>query len=169
MTVSTELELKSFVLLRLGERRFAVAADSTAELVSPSRIFRFPHRTPRIEGVIFQRGRIVPVCDIAEKLTGTRLASRRFHLIALRRYGPRTEWVAIPVTGECELINAELTAASASDEPHVAGWLSHGGDVIEVLDLVALTPGLEDLGGGHVARSRPGSEAARSSEAEARP
>jgi chemotaxis signal transduction protein len=142
MTISTELELKSFVLLRLGDRRFAVCADETAELVPPSRVFRFPHKTPGIEGVILRRGRIVPVCDIAEQLVGKRLTSRRFYLIALRRYPQRTEWVAIPVTGECELINAELTASSASDEPHVAGWLSHGGDVIEVLNLDALTPGL---------------------------
>jgi len=28
MTVSTELELQSFVLLRLGERRFAVSASA---------------------------------------------------------------------------------------------------------------------------------------------
>ena len=34
--------------------------------------------------------------------------------------------------------------ASDSDEPHVAGWLSHGGDVIEVLNLEALTPGPEE-------------------------
>src|SRR5207248_767032 len=134
MTLSTDLELKSFVLLRLGERRFAVAAYGTAELVAPSRVFRFPHKTPKIEGVILRRGRIVPVCDIAEKLVGKCLTSRRFYLIALRHYGQRTEWVALPVTGECELINAELTPASASDEPHVAGWLSHGGDVIEVRD-----------------------------------
>ena len=145
MTVSTELELKSFVLLRLGERRFAVAADGTAELVAASRVFRFPHKTAKIEGVILRRGRIVPVCDVAEKLIGKHLASRRFYLIALRRYGQRTEWVAVPVTGECELINAELTAASASDEPHVAGWLSHAGDVIEVLNLDALTPGPQNL------------------------
>src|SRR5438067_6119635 len=59
MTLSTDLELKSFVLLRLGERRFAVAADGTAELVAPSRVFRFPHKTPKIEGVILRRGRIV--------------------------------------------------------------------------------------------------------------
>ena len=169
MNVSTELELKSFVLLRLGERRFAVAADDTAELVSPSRIFSFPHRTPGIEGVIVRRGRIVPVCDVTEKLIGTGITTRRFYLIALRRYGQRTEWVAIPVTGECALINAELTAASASDEPHVAGWLSHGGDVIEVLNLEALTPGLEDLRGGCVAPSQPGSRAFRGSVAEARP
>ncbi|OLB31691.1 MAG: hypothetical protein DMG41_08130 [Acidobacteria bacterium] len=169
MTISSELELRPFVLLRLGERRFAVAADDTAELVSPSRVFSFPHRTPGIEGVILRRGRIVPVCDVAEKLIGTRLTARRFYLIALRRYGQRTEWVAIPVTGECELINAELTAASASDEPRVAGWLSHGGDVIEVLNLDALTPGLEDLRAGDLAGRQPGFRTDRGNRAEARP
>jgi chemotaxis signal transduction protein len=145
MTVSAELELKPFVLLRLGERRFAVAADGIVELVPPSRVFRFPHRTPQIEGLILRRGRIVPVCDVAESLIGKRLASRRFYLIALRHYGARTEWVALPVTGECELINAERMAVSESDQPHVAGWLSHDGDVIEVLNLDALTPGPEEL------------------------
>lgn len=168
MIVSAELELKSFVLLRLGERRFAVAADQTAELVAPSRVFRFPHKTPKIEGVILRRGRIVPVCDIAEKLVGKYLTSRRFYLIALRRYGQRTEWVAIPVTGECELICAELSAASASDEPHVAGWLSHGGNVVEVLNLDALTPGPQDIVTSSTASRRP-AQSARQSTTEARP
>jgi len=145
MTVAAELELKSFVLLRLGERRFAVSAGEIAELVAPSRVFRFPHRTPKIEGVILRRGRIIPVCDVAETLTGKRVTDRRLYLIAVRRYGAKTEWVALPVTGECELINSELMAASPSDEPHVGGWLSHGGDVIEVLNLEALTPGSREV------------------------
>jgi chemotaxis signal transduction protein len=143
MTVSTELELQSFVLLRLGERRFAISANQIAELVAPSRIFRFPHRTPKLEGVILRRGRIVPVCDISEMLLGNRLTSRRFYLIAVRSYGTQKEWIAVPVTGECELIKSEMTAAAESDAPHVAGWLSHGGDVIEVLNLDTLTPGAE--------------------------
>src|SRR6266480_5281368 len=143
MTVSTELELQSFVLLRLGERRFAVSATQIAELVAPSRVFRFAHRTPKLEGVILRRGRIVPVCDVSETLLGKRLTSRRFYLIAVRNYGVQREWVAVPVTGECELINAEMMAAAESDAPHVAGWLSHGGDVIEVLNLDTLTPGPE--------------------------
>jgi hypothetical protein len=67
------------------------------------------------------------------------------YLIAVRRYGDKSEWVALPVTGECELINAELMAAGESDEPHVGGWLSHDGDVIEVLNLDALTPGPDEL------------------------
>src|ERR1700676_3205557 len=140
MTVSTELELHSFVLLRLGERRFAVSANQIAELVAPSRVFRFPHRSPKMEGVILRRGRIVPVCDVSEMLLGKRLTSRRFYLIALRNYGAQREWVAVPVTGECELIKAEMMAAVESDAPHVAGWLSHDGDVIEALILEPPTP-----------------------------
>lgn len=148
MTATTELELKSFVLLRLGELRYAVVADATIELVHLSRVFRFPHKTPEIEGVILRRGRVVPVCDVAEVLLGKRTAARRYYLIATRRYGSQTEWVALPVARECELINAEqtaLTAASESDEPHVAGWLSHEGEIIEVLNLGALTPGPDEL------------------------
>jgi chemotaxis signal transduction protein len=141
MTVIAETELQSFVLLRLGDRRFAVVANQIAELVAPSRIFRFPHRTSEVEGVILRRGRIVPVCDVAEKLIGRRLQSRRFYLITQRCYGAQTEWVALPVTGDCELINTEMTLPSDTDAPHVSGWLSHAGDVIEVLNLDALTPG----------------------------
>jgi chemotaxis signal transduction protein len=141
MTLIAETDLQSFVLLRLGDRRFAVAANQIAELVTPSRIFRFPHHTSEVEGVILRRGRIVPVCDVAEKLIGKGLKSRRFYLIAQRCYGPQTEWVALPVTGDCELINAEMALPSDSDAPHVSGWLSHAGDVIEVLNLAALTPG----------------------------
>ncbi len=91
MTALAEIELQSFVLLRLGERRFAVSANHIAELVAPSRVFRFPHHTPRLEGVILRRGRIVPVCDVSEVLIGKRLTSRRFYLIAVRNYGTQRE------------------------------------------------------------------------------
>jgi len=144
MTVAAELELQSMVLLRLGDRRFAVAATQIAELVAPSRMFKFPHHTPKVEGVILRRGRIVPVCEVAERLLGKKISARRFYLIAVRNYGRHKEWVAIPVTGECELINAEITEPSASDAPHIAGWISHDGNVIEVLDISALTAHPED-------------------------
>lgn len=141
MSPQPEFGSQSFVLLKLGDRRFAVAAVQISELVAPSRIFRFPHHTPKLEGVILRRGRIVPVCDVAEALLGKGLTSRRFYLIAVRHYAKNAEWIALPVSGDCELIIAEMMAAGDSDAPHVAGWLSHGGDVIEVLNLDALTPG----------------------------
>lgn len=141
MSILAEIALESFVLLRIGERRFALGASQIVELIAPSRVFRFPHRTAAIEGVILRRGRIIPVCDVSEQLVGKKLSVRRFYLIAVRSYGVQKESVALPVSGDCELITAEMTPRSESDSAHVAGWLSHGGDVIEILDLEALTPG----------------------------
>lgn len=140
MTWTDQIDLHSCVLLRIGERTFALPADQVAELVAPSRIYRFPHRTKEIDGVILRRGRVVPVCDLAEKLTGKRLLYRRFYLIAWRQQADSKETVALPVSGECELIRADMTRASPSDSPHVAGWLSNKGEVVEVLNLQALTP-----------------------------
>ena len=140
MSTVKQYDARSCVLLRLGERRFALAAEQIAELVAPSRVFRFAHRTTEIDGVILRRGRVVPVCDVAEQLTGKKLTSRRFYLVATQKRGASLDWVALPVSGECELITADLTPAGASDSPHVAAWRSHDGEVIEVLNLDALTP-----------------------------
>jgi chemotaxis signal transduction protein len=132
---------QSFVLLRLGDRRFALPASQVAELVAPSRIFRFPHKSPALEGVILRRGRMIPVCDIADRLNGKKLTSRRFLLLATRKFGAQLDWIAIPVSGECELITTDIMESGSNDSPYIAGWLSHGGEVIEVLRLSVLTPG----------------------------
>lgn len=141
MSVVAEIAVESFVLLRVGERRFALRAEHIVELIAPSRVFRFPNRTAQLEGVILRRGKIIPVCDVSEHLVGSRMSARRFYLIGTRQFGTQKESVAIPVSGDCELINAEMTPRSESDSAHVGGWLSHGGDVIEILNLEALTPG----------------------------
>jgi len=141
MSMVAEIALESFVLLRLGERRFALRASQIVELIAPSRVFRFPHRTAALEGVILRRGRIIPVCDVSEQLVGKKLTVRRFYLIATRLFGTRKESMGLPVSGDCELITAEMMSRSDSDSAHVAGWLSHSGDVIEILNLEALTPG----------------------------
>ena len=132
---------ESFVLLRLGERRFALPASQVAELVAPSRIFRFPHKSPAIEGVILRRGRMIPIADIGDRLSGKKLSTRRFFLLATRKFGAQLDWIAIPVSGQCELVTTDVMQSGANDSPHVAGWLSHGGEVIEVLRLSVLTPG----------------------------
>ena len=60
MSFTEPLDSRSCVLLRLGERRFALAAEQVAELVAPSRIFRFAHRTSQIDGVIPRRVSVSP-------------------------------------------------------------------------------------------------------------
>ena len=48
MNLRNEQGSQSFVLLRLGDRRFAMIASQIAELVAPSRVFRFPQRTENV-------------------------------------------------------------------------------------------------------------------------
>jgi CheW-like domain len=136
---------QSFVLLGLGERRFALPASQVAELVAPSRIFRFPHKSSAIEGVILRRGRMIPITDVADRLNGKKLSTHRFFLLATRKFGAQLDWIAIPVSGECELVTTDMMESGANDSPHVAGWLSHGGEIIEVLRLCVLTPGPAEI------------------------
>jgi len=124
-----------FVLFPLGERRFALPAESVTELARPDKSRTIPHNTPLITGVLVRRGRIIPVLDIAQVLIGPKAPSRRFFLIATRHFGSVNEWTAIPVTGECELVNACTIAPTASLPDYVGGLISLDGEIVEIIDI----------------------------------
>lgn len=124
----------SFVLLQMGDRRFALPAEIVSELAPPVRLHTFPHSTPLVSGVIVRRGRIVPVFDVSSILTGKSSFNHRFYLIAQRRAGTASEASAIPLSGECELTSAEMRAPDEGRATYVAGILSENGETIEVLD-----------------------------------
>ena len=63
MTPTHNAGRDSFVLLHIGERRFALPASRVTELAPPVRLHKFPHTSARVSGVIVRRGKIVPVCD----------------------------------------------------------------------------------------------------------
>jgi chemotaxis signal transduction protein len=124
----------TYVLFSLGKKRFALPAAAVTELARPDILYSFPHTTPLLIGVLFRRGRIVPVCDVAEVLVGADAPARRFYLIASRN--GTAEWTAIPVTGECELVSAAVQSPAGKVPEHVVGLLSLGpNDLVEVLDL----------------------------------
>lgn len=142
MSVAVEAPAKSFVLLPLGQRRVAFAADSVVELTALERLQSFPHRTPWISGVLVRRNRIVPVCDISELFGDEELSVNRFYLIAEWRERGVRDWCAIPVAGECELASAESMQPPDSDAsarfPFVVGTIPVNGAEIEVVDLTKL-------------------------------
>lgn len=132
---------KSFVLFPLGEKRFALPAETVTELARPDRLQSFPHTTPLVAGVLFRRGRVVPVCDVAQVLVGPQAPPRKFYLIANRSFGSVRERTAIPVTGECKLASAELLPPTGKLPPYVCGLLSLEDEIVEVLDLERLAAG----------------------------
>lgn len=142
MSVVVETPAKSFVLLPLGKRRVAFAADSVIELTAPGRLQKFPHRTPWISGVLVRRNRVVPVCDISESFGEETLSANRFYLIAEWQERGIRDWCAIPIAGECELASSEslqpVDGETVSRFPFVIGSIPVNGEQIEVVDLANL-------------------------------
>jgi chemotaxis signal transduction protein len=129
----------AYVLLRLGEQRFAVHAEKVEELAGSSHFQTFPHNTRRVEGVIVRRKRVIAVRDVASLLIGRPLASHRFYLIVRQRYGAVVEAEAIPVTGDCELLSGVIPMPPADGQPeYVEGSIDLAGEQILLLDLEKL-------------------------------
>lgn len=131
-------DANTYVLLQLADRRFALPSAAVSELAPPVRLHTFPHTSPLASGVIVRRGRIVPVYDVASVLLGRPSSVHRFYLIVRRNFPDGPESSAIPVSGECELFNAELQEASDNTRPYIAGHLLIGDESVEVLDFDAL-------------------------------
>jgi chemotaxis signal transduction protein len=132
MTIATA---NSFVVFPIGRKRFAVPAAVVSELAQPDTPQVFPHTTPLLVGVLVRRGRIVPVCDVAQVLVGPHAPIRKFYLIATRNTAPEPELVAIPVTDECELVTAEMLRLPQPTSEYVIGSIMVQEHSIEVIDL----------------------------------
>ncbi len=127
---------KSYVLVQIGDRRFALPAAEVSELAPPVRLHQFPHNSPLVSGIIVRRGRLVPVYDVCPLLTGKDSPSHQFYLVARRHFGSASEPAAIPVNGESELVTADIVEVTSPK--YVSGILMHGNESIEVLDLDTL-------------------------------
>jgi len=127
---------KSYVLLRIGDRRFALPSAEVSELAPPVRLHQFPHNSPLVSGIIVRRGRLVPVYDVCPLLTGKNSPSHQFYLVARRHFGSASEPAAIPVNGDSELVTAD--AVQVTSPKYVSGMLMIGEESIEVLDLDSL-------------------------------
>ncbi|HLH06067.1 MAG TPA: chemotaxis protein CheW [Terriglobales bacterium] len=128
----------SFVIFPMGEKHFALPADRVTELARVDQQQVLPHTTPFITGVLVRRNEVIPVWDIAPSLVGPDAPARKFYLIARRRFGSTEECSAIPVTGDCELLNQEITAPVGKVAPYVEGLLSLQNELVEVINLEKL-------------------------------
>jgi chemotaxis signal transduction protein len=134
---------QSFVLVRIGERRFAAPANLVAELSPPVRLHRFPHTTSLVSGVIIRRGKFVPVCNASDIVGGRKSSANLFYLIADGSATESGELLAIPVNGESELVAGEIRPAEQAVPGYICGSLLLGEEAIDVLDLRALAKALE--------------------------
>src|ERR1700678_4371596 len=99
MTGAEQASKHSYVLLHVGNRRFALRSEWVEELAPPVRLHHFPNTTALVAGVIVRRGRIVPVYDVAPVLCGRESSIHRFYLVVQRNFGAARGAGAHPVNG----------------------------------------------------------------------
>jgi chemotaxis signal transduction protein len=126
---------QTFVLFPVGTKRFALPADQVSELARQDTAQTFPHTTPLISGVVLRRNQVVPVADVASVLAGPDVPACKFHLIVNR---DQRSQMAIPVTGECELADAEQLPVTGKLPAYVSGLLSLSDEIVQVIDLESL-------------------------------
>jgi chemotaxis signal transduction protein len=134
MSAAATSDRGAYVLLHVGNRRFALPSGNVVELAPPVRLHEFPHESKFVAGVIVRRGRIVPVYDVAPLLTGRASSLHRFYLITWLGLTNGREASAIPVTGECELTSAEVLPRSSDDPDYFAGKLAIEDGPIDILN-----------------------------------
>ena len=126
------------MLFPLGKKRFALPAECVSELAHQDEPQAFPHTTPLLTGVVLRRNQIVPVADVAPVLVGPDAPLRKFYLVVNRPGKIRAGRAAIPVTGECELADAEQLPVTGKLPAYVCGLLSLKDEIVEVLDIEKL-------------------------------
>jgi chemotaxis signal transduction protein len=138
-------ETEPFVVFPLAGKRFALPAAEVVELSRPGTVQKFPHTTPAMRGVLLHRGEILPIWDLALTLVGNSTPARKYYLVIRRNFAGE-EWTAVPVSGECQMLHAEMLPPPETSPAHVCGLLFPDGQRVEVLDLGRLgTPGRPTL------------------------
>ncbi len=131
-------EQSQFVLFPIGRKRYALPAEQVTELARMDYVHEFPSNTRLVNGVLLRRGEVIPVYDVAQVLVGDDAPTRKFYLIAKRRFESVEERTAIPVSGDCELTSSELLPPTGKLAEYVAGLLSLEKEIVEVIDLEKL-------------------------------
>lgn len=121
-----------FVTFPLGEQRYALDSTQVIELLMPAPVYSFPHTMSSLEGVLVRRGKVIPVCDLREAFGHG--PERSFYVVAQCNYLGRREVVAIPVTGDCQLVQGVRGESSGAVE-FVNAVLHTGGRAYPLLDI----------------------------------
>jgi chemotaxis signal transduction protein len=125
---------ESVVVFPLGDQRFALPTADVVELSRPGVIQTFPHTTPGVMGVLVRRGEVLPVWDLARALLGTDDATRKFFLVVRRNFAG-SEPTALLISGECQMLNAEVMPPPEGAAAHARGLLWLEGEAVEVIDI----------------------------------
>lgn len=137
--LTTELtkDVGKILLLRLGNDLQAISISWVEEILPALPVESVPHCPGYVRGVVFVRGRIIPVLDAAQ-LLGMKAHQRpdEPHIVCLRIGDRRVgiefdEALDLIDVGESKFLDAETVGA---DEGLFVGMIEHAGKMIRLIN-----------------------------------
>lgn len=126
-------DTRRYVTFPMGDRRYALDSSRVSELLMPGVVYGFPHTMTALEGVLVRRGTVIPVCSLRQVFGQGQ--EPRLYVVVRCNYAGRPETVAIPVDGDCQLVQGDAGENSDDAGIFVAGILRCGGETLPLLDI----------------------------------
>ncbi|MEL6521166.1 MAG: chemotaxis protein CheW [Pseudomonadota bacterium] len=142
ITDAAEQELLSF---RVGEQEYSVDIMSVREIRGWTRATPLPHASPYVCGVINLRGTVLPIIDLAKRLSiDVAPASERNVIIVVQVNGQTLGLVVDAVSDILSVPLSELQAPPEISTDHASGFVKAltiiDGRMLRVLDLDSVHP-----------------------------
>ena len=141
--MSTAESTRQLVIFSLGSEEYALPITRVQEIIRYTEPRIVASRTAWIRGVINLRGKIVPVCDLAERL-GLRLERSRVAKIVIVEAATGTAGIIVDDVEEVLTVDdAQLEAVPAAESAHVDAIVKLGDRLAILLNPDGLLSGLE--------------------------
>lgn len=151
MTLSAppEADVLEFVTLVAGAPAFGIEIRHIREIRRWSLITTLPHAASSVLGVINLRGAVVPVIDLASRLSLGPTAPSACNVFVIARIDQRTVGLLVESVSEITAVRRDRlrdvpAVAGLEERGCVRALVETGEDMIRVIDLRAVAPMLDE-------------------------
>jgi chemotaxis-related protein WspB len=133
------------LLLRIGERRFAIPAASVLEVVPKVALRPAPEAEAYLAGLFAYRGTVLPAADLCMRVEGRAcrsLLSSRIVVVRRSGAGPARAFGILSenVTDVRDFSGSQVVTVDADFAPYVRGTILQDGQMIHVLEVDGILP-----------------------------
>lgn len=138
-----------FIAFRLGAQEFCIDIMSVREIRGWTAATVLPHAPPYIRGVINLRGSVLPIVDMAQRLSFARTEATQRHVIIVVQVGAKVIGLLVDAVSEilthvAGAIQPMPEVATESVKTFVRGMLAVDGRMIGLIKLDSILPAMAE-------------------------
>lgn len=139
------LAANEFIAFRIGTQEFCIDIMSVREIRGFSPATVLPHAPPYVRGVINLRGSVLPIVDLAQRLSFAQTEATQRHVIIVvqvdnQLVGLLVDSVSEILSHSAETVQSMPNVATDSVKAFVRGMLAVDNRMIGLIELASILP-----------------------------